>query len=60
LLRHDTKPRHYDWPLLPIGQQLWEKELLSYQKFPPLQSPASYNLSQVLEQIKKANNHPSE
>jgi arylsulfatase len=44
----------YDWNMLPIGQQLWEKELLSYQKFPPLQSPASYNLSQVLEQIKSA------
>jgi arylsulfatase A-like enzyme len=42
----------YDWNMLPIGQQLWEKELLSYQKFPPLQSPASYNLSQVLEQVK--------
>jgi arylsulfatase A-like enzyme len=51
----------YDWNMLPIGQQLWEKELLSYQKFPPLQSPASYNLSQVLEEVKKANpKHPSE
>jgi arylsulfatase len=51
----------YDWNMLPIGQQLWEKELLSYQKFPPLQAPSSYNLSQVLEEVKKANaNHPSE
>jgi arylsulfatase A-like enzyme len=51
----------YDWNMLPIGQQLWEKELLSYQKFPPLQSSASYNLSQVLEEVKKANpKHPSE
>jgi arylsulfatase A-like enzyme len=51
----------YDWNMLPVGQQLWEKELLSYQKFPPLQSPESYNLSQVLEEVKKSNsNHPSE
>jgi arylsulfatase A-like enzyme len=51
----------YDWNMLPIGQQLWEKELLSYEKFPPLQSPASYNLNQVLEQVRKANaKNPSE
>jgi hypothetical protein len=29
--------------------------LLSYQKFPPLQAPESYNLSQVLEEVKKSN-----
>ena len=34
----------YDWNMLPIGQQLWEKELLSYEKFPPLQAPETYNL----------------
>jgi arylsulfatase A-like enzyme len=44
----------YDWNILPIGQQLWEQHLLSYQKFPPLQAPESYNLSQVLEQVKSA------
>jgi arylsulfatase A-like enzyme len=43
----------YDWNMLPIGQQLWEQHLLSYQKFPPLQAPESYNLSQVLDQVKK-------
>ena len=26
----------YDWNMLPIGQQLWEEELLSYAKYPPL------------------------
>jgi arylsulfatase len=26
----------------------------TYQKFPPLQAPASYNLSEILEQMKKA------
>ena len=40
--------------MLPTGQQLWLKELSSYIDFPPLQDPASYNLSQVLEQVKKA------
>jgi hypothetical protein len=45
----------YDWNMLPIGQQLWLKELESYVKFPPLQEAASYNLSQILEQVKKMN-----
>ena len=34
----------YDWNMLPIGQQLWLKELESYKEFPPLQAPATYNL----------------
>jgi arylsulfatase len=42
----------YDWNLLPIGQILWEKELMSYKEFPPLQAAASYNLDQILEAIK--------
>jgi arylsulfatase A-like enzyme len=45
----------YDWNMLPIGQRLWEQQLESYVKFPPLQAPESYNLSQVLEEVKKAN-----
>ncbi len=44
----------YDWNMLPIGQRLWEEHLLSYQKFPPLQAAESYNLSQVLEEVKQA------
>jgi arylsulfatase len=50
----------YDWNLLPIGQALWLKELESYKEFPPLQDPASYNLDQVMEQLKKAPTHPSQ
>ncbi|WP_145089999.1 arylsulfatase [Rosistilla carotiformis] len=42
----------YDWNLLPIGQLLWEKELMSYKNFPPLQMAASYNLDQILESLK--------
>ena len=42
----------YDWNMLPIGQLLWEKELMTYQQFPPLQAPESYNLSQILQQVK--------
>ncbi len=34
----------YDWNLLPIGQALWLKELQTYQTYPPMQDPASYNL----------------
>ncbi|WP_441514546.1 arylsulfatase [Bosea sp. TAF32] len=44
----------YDWNMLPIGQALWMKELLSYKEFPPMQDPASYNLDQVIDQIKNA------
>jgi arylsulfatase A-like enzyme len=43
----------YDWNLLPLGQQLWLKELESYVEFPPMQDPESYNLSQVMQQVKK-------
>jgi arylsulfatase A-like enzyme len=51
----------YDWNMLPIGQILWLKELESYVKFPPMQDPASYNLEQVMEQVKQmSNKHPSQ
>ena len=46
--------------MLPIGQVLWLKELESYKEFPPLQDPASYNLDQVMEQLKKGQGHPSQ
>jgi arylsulfatase A-like enzyme len=44
----------YDWNMLPIGQALWLKELETYIAYPPLQDPASYNLEQVIQQIKQA------
>ena len=51
----------YNWNMLPIGQQLWLKELESFKEFPPLQAPESYNLDQVLAQVKSMNNkHPSQ
>ena len=51
----------YDWNLLPIGQLLWEKELMSYKDYPPLQQAASYNLDQILERIKQmGHQHPSQ
>ena len=49
----------YDWNLLPMGQVLWLKELETYKEFPPMQDPASYNLDQVMEQLKKARSHPA-
>jgi arylsulfatase A-like enzyme len=51
----------YDWNMLPIGQQLWLKELESYEKFPPLQAPETYNLSGILAEVKKSlATHPAD
>jgi arylsulfatase len=38
------------------------EHLLSYEKYPPLQPPETYNLTQVIEEVKKAHNmrHPSD
>jgi arylsulfatase len=49
----------YDWNLLPIGQALWLKHLQTYIDFPPLQDPASYNLDQVMQQVREMK-HPSQ
>jgi arylsulfatase A-like enzyme len=49
----------YDWNMLPVGQQLWLQWFETLQAFPPMQSPASYNLTQVLDQIKAAG-HPGD
>src|SRR5437762_6468733 len=40
----------YDWNMLPIGQQLWMKELESFKTYPPMQTPATYNLDRILEE----------
>jgi arylsulfatase A-like enzyme len=50
----------YDFNILPLGQQLWLTHLETFEKYPPLQAPESYNLSQVLDQVKKANTNPSD
>jgi len=50
----------YDWNMLPIGQQLWLKWFETLKEFPPLQAPASYNLTQVMDAIKTAGGHPSD
>ncbi len=42
----------YDWNIIPIGQALWLKELETYGPYPALQAPASYSLTQVLQQVK--------
>ena len=42
----------YDWNMLPIGQLLWEKELESYAEFPPLQTPETYNFTNLLTEMK--------
>lgn len=48
----------YDWNLLPMGQALWLKELESYNAFPPMQDPASYNFEQVIAQVQAMKNQP--
>jgi hypothetical protein len=39
--------------MLPIGQQLWEKELYSFKEFPPLQAAETYNLNGILQEMEK-------
>ena len=48
----------YDWNMLPIGQQLWLQWFETLKEFPPMQKPESYNLTQIMEQIKGG--HPSD
>jgi hypothetical protein len=43
----------YDWKSAAIFQQLWLKELDICNEFPPLQSPESFNLTQVMEEVKQ-------
>ena len=42
----------YDWNLLPIGQAMWLRELETFKKFPPLQTPASYNLDTIIKEMR--------
>ena len=51
----------YDWNILPIGQQLWYRELMSYKTYPPLQAPETYNLEGILKKVQESHaNHPSD
>jgi arylsulfatase A-like enzyme len=47
----------YNWNMLPVGQQLWLKELMTYKKFPPLQAPETYNLDEVMREVQSVD-HP--
>ena len=49
----------FDFNILPLGQQLWLKHLETFRQFPPLQAPETFNLDQVLQQI-KSSAHPSD
>jgi hypothetical protein len=47
--------------ILPLGQQLWLEQLESYVTYPPMQPPETYNLGQVIQQIKAAHeNNPDD
>jgi arylsulfatase A-like enzyme len=50
----------YDWNMLPIGQQLWLQWFETLKEFPPMQAPASYNLTQVMDEVKSSTGHPSD
>ncbi len=41
----------YDWNMLPIGQQLWTKHLMSFKRFPPLQAAATCNLDAIMKAV---------
>lgn len=43
----------YNWNMLPIGQLLWEKELMSYREFPAMQAPETYNLDGILKAMQQ-------
>jgi arylsulfatase len=43
----------------PLGQQLWLDWFETLKEFPPVQKPESYNLSQIMDQM-KASGHPSD
>ena len=47
---------------MPLGEQLWLMHLETYVNFPPLQNPASYNLEQVMQQVRemKTTSHAGE
>ncbi|HEY6386973.1 MAG TPA: sulfatase-like hydrolase/transferase [Candidatus Acidoferrum sp.] len=44
----------YDWNMLPLGQLLWLKELMAYKELPPLQAPETYNLDEILAEMRAA------
>jgi arylsulfatase len=47
--------------MFPLGQLLWLKELESYIPYPPLQAAETYNLGQVIAEIKKMHEaHPGD
>jgi arylsulfatase len=50
----------YDWNMLPLGQQLWLQWFETLKAFPPMQAPESYNLTQVMDQLKAGGGHPSD
>jgi arylsulfatase A-like enzyme len=49
----------YDFGILPTGQQLWFRHLETFRAFPPLQAPETFNLDQVMQQV-KGGGHASE
>jgi len=49
----------YDWNMLPLGQQLWLDWFETLKEFPPMQKPESYNLTQIMDQM-KASGHRSD
>jgi arylsulfatase len=42
----------FNFNMLPLGQQLWLTHLETFKQFPPLQAPETFNLDQVMTQVK--------
>ena len=49
----------YDFGILPTGQQLWLRHLLTFKAFPPLQAPETFNLEGVMKEV-QGSGHASE
>ena len=49
----------YDWNMLPVGQQLWLKHLLSYKEYPPMQAPETGHQIRSCSRSERGN-HPSD
>jgi len=37
--------------ILPIGQQMWYKHLMTFKDYPPLQAPETFNLEMILKAV---------
>ena len=58
--RARSRPTSTTGTCCPSARRCGCKELETYQSYPPMQDPASYNLDQVMNQLKKPVQHPGQ